>query len=583
MRFWGILRVSGLCLLAIGFHGQPVSCGIFKGPKKPKKDSNAKVSENLKDSTVKSKAVEKPKDSNVESPLVEVAEDSTVKSQDAVPEDRKEPHDHSDFSNDFNSEYEKKEPIKEAEKSSEEHEQHDVARKTETDVTNGPSTINLSDGSKNPDGSIATPSSNGTAKDMEAEQEERLKEISEDLKDSNVESSSQEPSSKSSAPAPKSNLVFQRPSWDVSQLANTIVFIKEFCEEVKGYKFSGNIPAGNIRKLSEACSWVSFYLKSFRWRRVRGLDENPYEDALKPEKFKDYAEWLKKHLPVIRTSMINMHNETLNLTEKQRETATSSGPYKYGFVHNDNWWKAVGSQFVLDSFGMAPSLLESLKDLKSSLDDILKSPEDSPVESSSKSSAPVTNSNLVFKNSKWDDSMLASTFLFLEEFCKDVKAEKFNEHIPDKKFKDLSKKCRNVSSYVGSFIHRFKPTYGPGSVAERKEIDMDFYKDVLKSEDFDVYAKWLVENIPGIKGSLELMSMEYLRASEKQRETDTKVGPFIYGFVYTGKPWGELSHISAGGFFGSSTILESFKDLRSSLENVLKSFPKDSTVKSQAD
>ncbi|KAK1935298.1 hypothetical protein X943_002114, partial [Babesia divergens] len=224
-------------------------------------------------------------------------------------------------------------PIKEAEKSNKEHEQHDVAMKTETDVTSDPSTINLPDGSNNPNGSMATPSSNGAAKDMEAEHERLMQEISEDLKDSPVESQaiekpSQEPSSASSAPAPKSNLVFE--------------------------------------------------------------------------------------------------------------------------------------------------------------------------------------------NSKWDDSMLASSVLFIEEFCQEVKAKKFNEKLSDKKFKGLSKKCANLSSYMGSFIHRFKPTYGPGSVTERKEIPMNFYKDVLKAEDFDVYAKWLVKNIPEIYDSLKHMSMEYFYLTEEQ-------------------------------------------------------------------
>ncbi|KAK1936261.1 secreted antigen 1 [Babesia divergens] len=426
-------------------------------------------------------------------------------------------------------------------------------------------------------------------------------EVSEDHEDSAVESSS-----KSSAPAPKSNLVFENATWDDSHLANTIAFIKEFCKDLRARKFNGNIPAGNIRKLSEACSWVSFYLKSFRWRRVRGWDENPYKDALKPEKFKDYAEWLVKNLPVIRTSMINMHNEALKLSEKQLETATSSGPYKYGFVQNDDWWKAVGSQFFIYQLVMAPSFLQSLKDIKSSLDDILgnsitskvlslfsrgkKSDIDSQQESAvnedtfnvvSQPSSPLPQSNLVFESSEWDDSMLASTFLFLEEFCQEVKAKKFNEKLSDKKFKGLSKKCANLSSYVGSFIHRFKPTYGPGSVAERKEIPMDFYKDVLKAEDFDVYAKWLVKNIPEIYDSLKHMSMEYLCMSETQLKTETSVGPLRYGFVHTGYDWGELTHGVNRGLFGSNTILQSFKGLKSSLDKILKSFPKNSTVESQ--
>ncbi|KAK1938495.1 secreted antigen 1 [Babesia divergens] len=156
---------------------------------------------------------------------------------------------------------------------------------------------------------------------------------------------------------------------------------------------------------------------------------------------------------------------------------------------------------------------------------LVEKPKDSPVESQaiekpsqepSESSAPVAKPDLVFENSEWDDSMLASAVLFINEFCEGVKAEKFKEHIPNDIYEDLSKKCRNVSSYVGSFIHRFKPTYGPGAVDERKEIDQDFYKNVLKPEEFEMYVKWLVKNIPEIRVSFRRMSFESFKLSEEQ-------------------------------------------------------------------
>ncbi|KAK1934335.1 secreted antigen 1 [Babesia divergens] len=365
----------------------------------------------------------------------------------------------------------------------------------------------------------------------------------------------------------QSNLVFQSSEWDDSHLASSVLFLKQFCKDVKGGKFDAHIPTEKIKKLDKACSWVSYYVDSFSWRRVRGWDENPYEDALKPEKFKDYAEWLVKNLPVIRTSMINMYNESIGLTEEQLETATSSGPYKYGFVHTDNWWRVVGSQFFIYQLVMAPSFLQSFKDLKSSLEDILNGPEEYTVKS--QKSVPEPEYGLVFESSTWDDSMLASTFLFIKQFCRDVGAKKFDGKLSEDKFKDLSEKCEYVSSYMGSFIHRFKPTYGPGSVTERKEIPMDFYKDVLKPEDFDVYAEWIVKNIPVIRVSLKHMYYEALKLSEKQLNEFSSYGPPKYGFVYTGYWWGELTHGVNRGFFGSNTILESFKDLKSSLDDIL--------------
>ncbi|KAK1939742.1 secreted antigen 3 [Babesia divergens] len=419
-----------------------------------------------------------------------------------------------------------------------------------------------------------------------------VSDVSENLEDSTVESSSE-----LSSPAPKSALVFENATWDVSQLANTIVFLDEFCKDVKGGKFDAHIPTEKIKKLDKACRWVSYYVDTFSWKQVRDLHENPYEDALKPEKFKDYAKWIVENIPEIKKSMRNMYNEALSLYEKQLETATSSGPYKYGFVCNDDWWKVVGSGWLGGHKGGNPiTFLRAIDKLHKRLGEILGDPqcenasiiskvlnflsrekksdvnsqqEDSTVESSSELSSPAPKSNLVFENSKWDDSMLASTFLFINEFCKEVKAKKFNEKLSDKKFKDLSKKCANLSSYVGSFIHRFKPTYGPGSVAERQEIPMNFYKDVLKPEDFKLYAKWLVKNIPMISEFVKIMHNKALGLSKEQLNTDTKVDPFIYGFVYTGKPWGELTHGVNRGFFGSNTILESFKDLKSSLDDIL--------------
>ncbi|KAK1940251.1 merozoite surface protein 37/41 [Babesia divergens] len=77
-------------------------------------------------------------------------------------------------------------PIKEAEKSNKEHEPYHVARKTETDVTSDPSTINLSDGSNNPDGVLKQRKEKRKAKHekvMQAKYEELLKRISEQRKE----------------------------------------------------------------------------------------------------------------------------------------------------------------------------------------------------------------------------------------------------------------------------------------------------------------------------------------------------------------------------------------------------------------
>ncbi|KAK1934056.1 secreted antigen 1 [Babesia divergens] len=211
-------------------------------------------------------------------------------------------------------------------------------------------------------------------------------EISEKPKDSTVEPQVAE-DAKISGPAPgsapKSNLVFENATWDVSQLASSNLFIRQFCKDVREAKFDAHIPTEKIKKLDEACLWVNSYLKSFSWRRVRGLRENPYEDALKPDKFKDYAKWIVENIPEIKKSMHNMYDEALKLSEKQLETATSSGPYKYGFVCNDNWWKILLSGWLGGHNGCNPiTFLYTIDKLHKRLGDILgSSPENSTVKS----------------------------------------------------------------------------------------------------------------------------------------------------------------------------------------------------------
>ncbi|KAK1939079.1 secreted antigen 1 [Babesia divergens] len=434
-------------------------------------------------------------------------------------------------------------------------------------------------------------------------------EVSEDHEDSTVESSSQ------------SGLVFESSEWDVSQLASAVFFLEEFCQEVRADAFSGRLVEDLYDGLKEPCLRVSYYARSYTDHfRPRNLLDGPYKDALKPEMFQHYVEWLVENIPGITGSLELMFNEFKGLSEKQLESAISVVLTSYGFEFHDVW---TDKDFISSLRHKTSNLVNALKSLHGSLGKIhsdsfrnplteaqsdvsknneestvepqvaedaleesskvnesdiaenhedytvksksVENPKDSTVESSSELSSPAPKSNLVFENSKWDDSMLASTFLFLEEFCEDVMAEKFGGKVSE----GLSKACVNVSSYMGSFIHRFKPTYGPGTVNKRKEIPMNFYKDVLKAEQFEVYAKWLVKNIPVIRVSLKHMYYEALKLSEKQLNEFSSYGPPKYGFVYTGYWWGELTHGVSRGFFGSNTILESLKDLKSSLDDIL--------------
>ncbi|KAK1938494.1 secreted antigen 1 [Babesia divergens] len=155
-------------------------------------------------------------------------------------------------------------------------------------------------------------------------------------------------------------------------------------------------------------------------------------------------------------------------------------------------------------------------------------------EPSSKSSVPAAKSVFAFENPSWDDSKLASAVLFLQEFCKEVKAEKFNGKVPE----GLSKACVNVSSTLDSLTQHFTPTYGPSRLTERNEIPMDLYEGILKPEDFKDYVKWLVGNIQNIIKSFKKMLEESAKLTEKELTKSDSVGPLKYGFVYkSSKQW----------------------------------------------
>ncbi|KAK1932988.1 secreted antigen 1 [Babesia divergens] len=178
--------------------------------------------------------------------------------------------------------------------------------------------------------------------------------------------------------------------------------------------------------------------------------------------------------------------------------------------------------------------------------------EDSTVESSSELSSPAPKSNLVFQSSTWDDSHLASAVFFLEEFCKDLGKDKFKKEVCNRGscidgqvskeadrveyfYGDAKVICSNVAKNLKSLYKYLMPTYGPGNVAERKELPKNLYEDILEPEEFEAYAEWLKMNIPEIWKSLENMHHESLRLTEEQIKTDTSVGPLKYGFVYVYK------------------------------------------------
>ncbi|KAK1935884.1 secreted antigen 3 [Babesia divergens] len=369
----------------------------------------------------------------------------------------------------------------------------------------------------------------------------KVSEISENLKDSTVESSSQEPSSKSSAPAPKSGLVFQSSEWDESHLASAFLFINEFCKDVKAENFGGKLSEAEYDDISRACTDLSLNFKNFVefFSPTHGHEAlaegkelcTSYKGVLKLEEFRVYAKWLVDNIPEVIKSMINMHNDSLKYSRKVFVTDKSAGPLKYGFVFKGDWWKHFTS---MDKFRcIIEDYLAAMESLLASLNKVLEHSAQEPTKSFNNINADsLAQSDLVFENFSWHDSMLASAVLFIQEFCKELKAEKFNGKLSEDKSEGLLEACGYISSYLEFFVWPLVPAYGPGTVTERKEIPKNFYEGKLKPEDFEVYAKWILENTFKIRDSLIGMLLESLDMSETQLKTETSVGPSKYGFVF---------------------------------------------------
>ncbi|KAK1936162.1 secreted antigen 3 [Babesia divergens] len=169
--------------------------------------------------------------------------------------------------------------------------------------------------------------------------------------------------------------------------------------------------------------------------------------------------------------------------------------------------------------------------------EISENPDDSTVESSSQPSAPATKPGLVFESSTWDDSMLASSVLFINEFCRGIQGDTFKGNTSDANIMELSWPCLSLSSYTKFLSELATVIYGPGAVAGRK-IPKNFYEGILEPKDFKVYTKWLRENLPKIWKSYKKMLEESAKLTEEQIKTETSMGPLKYGFVYkSSKRW----------------------------------------------
>ncbi|KAK1935960.1 secreted antigen 1 [Babesia divergens] len=201
---------------------------------------------------------------------------------------------------------------------------------------------------------------------------------------------SEKPESSSVESSSQSNLVFQSSKWDDSKLANAVLFLREFCWDLRAKKFNGKLSDKMFKGLSKACVNVSSNLDSLTQHftptygpgRLTEIPMDLYEGILKPADFKDYVRWLAENIQNITESYKKMLEESAKLTEKELTKSDSVGPLKYGFVFIGGRWKQwiQGTEiplprwlrnYYVDLKGVTSDIISSLKRLHSQLSEIL--------------------------------------------------------------------------------------------------------------------------------------------------------------------------------------------------------------------
>ncbi|KAK1937632.1 secreted antigen 1 [Babesia divergens] len=168
-------------------------------------------------------------------------------------------------------------------------------------------------------------------------------------------------------------------------------------------------------------------------------------------------------------------------------------------------------------------------------------------------------SDFVFANPVWHDSELATSFLFLKEFCRQVKAIQLDEKVFAEELVDV---CGYLGHYLDYSSRRFSPKFGPGSVDRRNEIRKNLYEGKLKVEEkFEDYVQWLLKNIPFIITSYMGMVGESVMLSKEQLEANTDVGPLRFGFVYTGGAFQEMVNWLPGEPYSVPNFVGALKGL----------------------
>ncbi|KAK1932887.1 secreted antigen 1 [Babesia divergens] len=175
-------------------------------------------------------------------------------------------------------------------------------------------------------------------------------------------------------------LFFVASKWSDSNLANAMLFLKEFCKDIHGSKFveqfKNGTPVFNHDVLRNLCFTISTDLNNMsrgilplfeHLKPVKGSDQavtfetkydNIYNDRLKAESFRHYVDWIKANANDITNSLEKMRHECRDWSPVDLKDATSEGPFKYGFVFPENWHDFVDRDMTSTTKSISDGLNE---------------------------------------------------------------------------------------------------------------------------------------------------------------------------------------------------------------------------------
>ncbi|KAK1934392.1 secreted antigen 3 [Babesia divergens] len=140
------------------------------------------------------------------------------------------------------------------------------------------------------------------------------------------------------------DLLFVFP-WDDALTGHAICFLYKFCSKVS--QDSERFLQGKYKEHSEAFKEVCSALKSDLTPFINGSsglsavchgNTNLFDSLWDNGKFLTYCDWLKRNIYRIIASLVSMSLEPPGWSLSTIQSASSAGPFKYGFVFKDNEW-----------------------------------------------------------------------------------------------------------------------------------------------------------------------------------------------------------------------------------------------------